>query len=273
LDQSKRNDYKQKLLSLIPPFPQSISNLALRTELRKHIEDGGDQLEDSEYWLLRDSLIDDGLIEAGRGQGGSAHRVAPAEQEPKAAEAAAEPAAAIVVPVKPESALYEPFHKAIGVGYVQDYRIKEFVSEITAAQGRRATGGRWTRPDVTLIAVRKYSFTPGKRLEVITFELKPNVDSALEGVFEALAHSAVAHRSYLAVDVSSYDKEIPDERIVQECSRLGVGYITFEDPANYETFDIVTPAKLNEPDPNDVDTFIKNQINPENQERLRYWLQ
>lgn len=173
---------------------------------------------------------------------------------------------------KPEVALYEPFHKAIKLGYVENYRIKRFISQITASQGRRATGGRWTRPDITLVAVRTYSFTPGKRLEVITFELKPSLDSALEGVFEALAHSAFAHRSYLAVDVSSYGSSIEDERIVQECSRLGIGYITFEDPGDYETFDIVTPAKLNEPDPYEVDTFIKTQISSANQEELREWL-
>ena len=105
---------------------------------------------------------------------------------------------------------------------------------------------------------------------MITFEIKPNLESALEGLFEALAHSAFAHRSYLAVDVSSYDesKEIPDERIIQECGRLGVGYITFTDPANYETFDVVTSPKLNEPDPFEVDNFIKIQITPENQEAL-----
>jgi hypothetical protein len=107
-------------------------------------------------------------------------------------------------------------------------------------------------------------------LEVITFELKPNLDAAIEGVFEALAHSAFAHRSYLAIDVTSYPEEnIPGERILQECGRLGVGYIKFEDPADYETFDIVSPAKLNEPDPYEVDTFIKTQISAANQERLR----
>ncbi len=75
--------------------------------------------------------------------------------------------------------------------------------------------------------------------------------------------------------MSSYSEEkaIPDERIVQECGRLGVKYIKFTDPADYETFDIVTPAKLNEPDPFEVDTFIKTQISQENQDILRELLQ
>jgi hypothetical protein len=170
-----------------------------------------------------------------------------------------------------ETSLYEPFHKAILTGYIKDNRLKRFISEITAHQGRRATGGKWTRPDVTLVAVRTYQFTPGKRLEVITFEIKPSVDSALEGVYEALAHSAFAHRSFLAVDQREFkgEGEVPNERIIQECTRHGVGYIAFEDVVDYNTYDIICPAKLRDPDPEEVDNFIKKQISPEKQDELR----
>lgn len=270
MDPNKKNEYKNVLLSLIPSFPHSIGNAALRIRVREQISQQGDGLADNDYWELRNSLIDDGLIETGRGRGGSVRRVAPAEEE-RETEAVLEGDAAGGV-TRSESDLYEPFHTAVSNGYVRDHRITNFISEITASQGRRATGGRWTRPDVTLIAVRKYSFTPGRRLEVITFELKPNLDAAIQGVFEALAHSAFAHRSYLAVDVSSYENQDVDDRILQECGRLGVGCITFQNPADYETFDIISPAKLNEPDPYEVDTFIKTQISEANQERLRDFL-
>jgi len=283
MDESKKNEYKQKLLDLVPPHPGSIGNYAVRTQLREALEATADHLEDGDYWVLRNSLIDDGLIEQGRGKGGSVHRIPPvtaAAAIPEGAPPAALDVASVTATeaettgptARPEMVLYEPFHNSIKVGYVENYRIKRFISQITASQGRRLTGGRWTRPDITLVAVRTYAFTPGKRLEVITFELKPSLDSALEGVFEALAHSAFAHRSYLAVDVSSYGDSVEDERIVHECSRLGIGYITFEKPGDYETFDIVTPAKLNEPDPYEVDTFIKTQISSVNQDELREWL-
>ena len=115
---------------------------------------------------------------------------------------------------------------------------------------------------------------------MITFELKPNLDTALEGVFEALAHSVFAHRSYLAVveeetegDGNAQDPDDrPDERIMQECTRLGVGYITFTNPADYNTYQIEASAKLSEPDPYDVDKFILGQISTEKQEELRDWL-
>jgi hypothetical protein len=208
---------------------------------------------------LRDSLIDSGLLEQGRGRGGSVHRVSTvAPGAPSGQATGAEAGKLIVSPVTSpeipeiveaitEGSLYEPFHNAIVNGYAKDNRLKRFISEITAHQGRRATGGRWTRPDVTLVAVRTYQFTPGKRLEVITFEVKPDLDGALEGVYEALAHSAFAHRSYLAVDIREFkdpEDEVPDERIVQECSRHGVGYIAFTDVTDYNTYEIVSAASL-----------------------------
>ena len=177
---------------------------------------------------------------------------------------------------KEETSLYEPFQNAIVNGYTKDNRIKRFISDLTAQQGRRFTGGRWTRPDLTLVAVRTYQFTPGKRIEVITFEVKPDLDGALGGVYEALAHSAFAHRSYLAVDIREYaepNQKIPDDRIVQECTRHGIGYIEFTDVADYDTYEVVCSAKLNEPDPHEVDNFIRTQISAPKQEELReYWL-
>jgi hypothetical protein len=162
-------------------------------------------------WILRNALIEEGALEQGRGRGGSVHGVEEATVEPP--------------PTRAESALYEPFLKAITEGYAPENRIKRYVAEITAAQGRRMAGDKWTRPDITLLAVRAFSFIPGKRLEIVTFEVKPNLDQALDGVLEALAHSAFAHLSFLAVDISSYgdEDELPDDRVNQECKRLGIG--------------------------------------------------
>jgi len=273
MDQSKKIEYSQLLLSLIPQDGTNIGNVTLRQQLREGLTKKGDTLTDDDYWQLRNELIDQGLIEYGKGRGGSVHLV-PTKAEERATTEAQTPIDTEAIPAAPripvEAELYEPFHMAIKNGYVKENRIKRFVSEITALQGRRATGGKWTRPDVTLIAVRTYKFTPGKRLEVITFEVKPSIESALEGVYEALAHSAFAHRSYLAVDVSTIadGQDIPDERIVQECTRHGVGYINFDNVADYDTYEIKCPAELNEPDPYNVDNFIKTQISATNQDQL-----
>src|ERR1035441_1190120 len=209
MDSAQKTEYTKALLSLIPESGTSIGNFTLREQLRKRIESNGGELSDQDYRQLRDSLIDDGLIVQGRGRGGSVHRVlAKAEEEPPPL---------IQPPVPISNATYirhsrQPLHRDTSrtTGSNGSFR-KSLRHKDVAVQG-----GRWTRPDLTLIAVRTYSFTPGKRLEVITFEVKPNLDTALEGVFEALAHSVFAHRSYLAVDISDFkaDDQIPDDRIV-----------------------------------------------------------
>lgn len=266
MDAARRPEYAKLLLSLIPESGESVGNSSLREKVKGLVAQQNDELNDQDYWLLRDSLIDEGLIVQGRGRGGSVHRIVKPAPAPEP-----EPVAQAMAEKPPEGDLYEPLLKSLIAGYTKENRIKRFVSEITARQGGRLTGGRWTRPDITLAAVRTYQFTPGKRLEVITFEVKPTLDTALEGVYEALAHSAFAHRTYLAVDQREYgpDDEVPDERIVQECTRHGVGYIVFDDPADYDTFNIMCSAKLNEPDPYDVDSFIRTQLSPEAQEQLR----
>lgn len=281
MDAAKKIEYQKLLMSLVPESGDNVGNVSLREQLRGKIKAQGDLLTDEDYWALRDSLIDSGLLEQGRGRGGSVHRIRSVASDPVAsapplpdsakAEVVSVAETGEDIPQVTEASLYVPFHDAIVNGYTKDNRLKRFISEITANQGRRATGGKWTRPDITLAAVRTYQFTPGKRLEVITFEVKPDLDGALEGIYEALAHSAFAHRSYLAVDIRGFkapEQDVPDDRI-QECTRHGVGYIAFTDVTDYNTYEVVCSAKLKEPDPEEVDNFIKKQISPQKQDELR----
>jgi hypothetical protein len=56
--------------------------------------------------------------------------------------------------------------------------------------------------------------------------------------------------------ISKEAETVPDDRVVQECERHGLGYMTFEDPADYGRFDIVNTARVRDPDPYEVDSFI-----------------
>src|SRR5947209_11855064 len=75
MEACKRKEYREILLSLVPKSGESIGNVSLREELQTKIRDFGDDPTDEDYWFLRDSLIDEGLLEQGRGRGGSVHRV------------------------------------------------------------------------------------------------------------------------------------------------------------------------------------------------------
>jgi len=274
LQPEKLAAYKQSFIDKLNANNGKAGNVSLKAHLRDSFSD--DNITDDDYWLVRDALIDESLIERGGGKGGSARLLenrAVGQESLVPAQASTGPEAIEPIAITRESDLYEGFQNAIKEGYVKDRRIKRFVAQITATQGRRSTGGKWTRPDVTLIAMRTYSFIPGKRLEVITFEIKPSLDSAIEGIFEAKAHSALAHRCYLAVATTDEDEQHEDwKRIKSECQRLGIGLITFSEVSDWATFEIQVEAHLTEPDPYQVDDFIRKQIDVDGQDEIREWL-
>ena len=83
------------------------------------------------YFTVRNILLDDGLIARGRGKRGSV-----SEQMPK-----------------------KKWRRIWPLGVL-----------IAAAQGKRATGGPWTRPDIVGVAIRTFRYLPSEYLEVVTFE-------------------------------------------------------------------------------------------------------
>lgn len=137
--------------------------------------------------------------------------------------------------------------------------IADHVSEVSAHKGRKNTGGKWTRPDVTLVSIGNYPFIPGKTVEIITFEIKPADAHGLEGVYETASHSAFANKSYLALHVPSgtqQDSEDYLERLEKEAIRFGVGLVTFEDPEKWNTFDVIVEAQHKTPSPRDANEFL-----------------
>jgi hypothetical protein len=94
----------------------------------------------------------------------------------------------------------------------------------------------------------------------------------MEGVFETAAHSAFAHRSYLAFpDSKDYDNNPLFDRILDECERFGLGLILFEDVANWDTYTFEVSAERKDPDPQSVNDFIKGQISEKSREEIKRW--
>jgi hypothetical protein len=276
MDPSRRDEYKQRLYDLTPSNGKSIGNATLRDLLRSAFPQ--ETFAQDDYFDLRNSLRADGKIERGKGKGGSVHRILSAPIINNGIKA--DPVATVVDQVEPaegapeprEADLYPPFKTVIESGYVPDNDLKPWICEITAAQGRKNTGGRWTRPDVALIAQQTFPYVPNKIFQVITFEIKPDLATALDGVFEASAHSAFAHKSYLAFpDSPDYDDSPLYDRIHTECERFGLGLILFEDVKNWDTYDFQVPAKYRDPDPQAVNDFIKTQISEKGREEIQRW--
>jgi hypothetical protein len=165
----------------------------------------------------------------------------------------------VVQKYRRELDLYGAFHQTIQTEWVQEYAIGSyFVSEVYAHKGRKHTGGKWTRPDVVLVSVGNYTYVPGKILEVITFEVKPEDAYGLEGVYETASHSVFAHKSYLALHLPEHQDETDFlERLEKEAVHFGVGLVTFGDPAKFDTFEVRVEPVHKIPSPRDTNDFLR----------------
>ncbi len=144
--------------------------------------------------------------------------------------------------------------------------------EQTAHQGRRDTGGPWTRPDFVLVAYKNYDYTPGRIRDIETFEVKLH-DCTIDAVFETAAHSRFSTRSYLAVQRrNGMPSERDLSRIESECQRFGLGLLLFDDPAASESWDFRVKPVRQEPDPDYLEEFVRQQLSDTIQAKLRKWL-
>jgi len=247
LNEQTEHKASELLLSLVPKDGTSVGNVTLLQDfLDRSKKKLNENFAEEVYWQVRNDLIEKGALERGRGKGGSVRLIADTSATKRVR----------LRGYRKESDLYDPFHKTIQTDWVQEYDIREFVSEISAHKGRTDTGGKWTRPDVTLVSVGNFQFIPGKSIEVISFEIKPVDAYGVEGVYETASHSAFANKSYLSLHVPEGQEKTDFERLEKEAVRFGIGLVTFEDPAKWDTFETVVEPQHKILSPRDVNDFL-----------------
>lgn len=252
-----QDDDQRALYEAVPADGDTITNPTLRKKLGWSADD------DERYFRARNALEDAGLIVRGRGRGGVVRRLAvSSEAVADGTPVVAESPEAVAESLGRELNLYEPLAKVIRAEWAKDRRIEPLAVEITAQQGRRATG-IWARPDIVSIEVRTFAHVPGKYLEVVTFEVKPSDAVTVQAVYEALAHRRAATHAYVLLHVPDKDRgEL--EPLVAEVAEVarghGIGVITAADPSDYETWDEREAAQRVEPDPSRLDAFISQQL-------------
>ncbi|PDQ21424.1 hypothetical protein CN311_08855 [Mesorhizobium sanjuanii] len=270
---ARRSD-KEVFLAALERVGGSAGNTALLRELG---------WTDDKYWKIHQKLYEEGLIEKGRGYGGKvllAQRdAAPATKEDTEALASAlaatspEVAKTLVEAYTNELQLYPSVKEQIETHWARRRQLDDCHCEITALQGRRDTGGSWSRPDLALVAYRKYEFLPERVFELISFEVKPTNDISIKGVMEALAHREAATRSYVIYHTAGQDfSSFPEaERIEEVASRHGVGVYAAKDVNDFNQWaEVVTAIRAN-PDPEAVDTFIRRTLSDQAKTKLRKW--
>lgn len=237
-------------------------------------------ISEGEYWRIRDKLLDGGVIALGKGKGGSVALV-PADVAPSSPEESDEPSNDPGIPVPSaqqveyakETALYQPCLQVLESQWKSMHRLFSFKAEITALQGSRKTGGIWTRPDIAALSVRTFPYWPGKHYDLWTFEIKPRSELNVLGLYEALAHARWATHSWALYHVDTETAQDAEnlDRMTAEAQRLGVGFITFLDPAEFSTWDIRVYSTRSSPDVALHDEFVKVQLSEATRELFLQW--
>lgn len=212
------------------------------------------------YSKVQQKLVADGQIRSGPGYGGTVYFP---EERPDVTE---RPTA---IPAK-ERELYGPLKEQIELHWAPSRGYHDFIIEETHSQGSRSTGGTYSRPDITVIGVKKYLYLPTS-LEAVTFEIKPKSSVSVIGVLEALTHRESSHKSYVIYDISSDDFDSSDEapRILALAQRHGIGLILVDDPKDFDTWDIRLQAQWTSPDPDRLDSFINALADSSKKQRIQ----
>ena len=251
----ERDRFRTELLAHVPEDGSTIGNGALIRLLGW----SGDQ-----YWSVRDELIEDGRIQKGKGRGGTVRRIIEAPAETSVDAGVVTAAAESVLLYQREAALYEPMRYVIAKDWARDRRDEPIVVEITASQGGRPTGGRWSRPDIVSVSGRTFLHLPGgKFIEVTAFEVKPSDAIDVSAVYESLAHRRSATHSYVLLHVPDSDLAALQDAVSEICEVArfhGIGVIVAGDPSDYATWDEREVALRVEPDPARLDAFISTQL-------------
>jgi len=251
---------KKQLLKLLPTDGAPIGN----TALRKHLG-----WSPGTYFRCRDELKAEDKIILGRGRGGSVRltKALPRKRHAKqtmACQGKAKHRAS-------ERSLYPGFLKSLENWATAQGWTSQIVQQ-TSDQGGRSTGGKYTRPDFVVVGSKKYEYSHGIVRDVETFEVKP-LGARIDSVFEAAAHSRRATKSYLAMQVTPDEpSESEMARVESECSRFGIGLITFKDPAKVDEWRYLVDPVRAEPDPELLEEFISEQVSEANKKLIRQWL-
>jgi len=259
---------EQEMLAKIPDGGRPIGNTNLRSQLN---------WDESMYWAIRDRLLDRGVVELGKGKGGSVKRTLVSPVPPTdvaSSEGVSAVEEATITARISEDALYEPIAAVLRGQWVKDKRYDQSIVEITARQGARVTGGRWTRPDVVMASLTTYPYVPGKKFDVTTFEVKRHDAADVTVVYEALSHLRCASRAYVVIDLPEEYAESEEDvlEVIQgEAKRHGVGVIVAGDPMKYETWEERVEAVRSEPEPEKLNDFLAKQVSTAFKEMIARW--
>ena len=185
--------------------------------------------DDEKYFRTRKQLIEEGLVEIGRGKGGSVYLLDSQDQEVDNAG---------VSKVQSGDAEHEKNHYPKVVSKLENQLKQDFeaaVVEQTAHQGGKPTGGKWSRPDILAVTVQKFEYIVEDEFLLRSYEVKLSDSVDTDAVAEAAAHKRLAQLAYLVIVPHKDEKKIFEpsnirrRNIEKECLKVGVGLLLISD--------------------------------------------
>lgn len=173
-----------------------------------------------------------------------------------------------------EKNLYGPIIETLSSAWVLEHEIQDYVIDLTASQGGRVTGGRWSRPDITLASSNEYRYVHGRFVDLRTFEIKTYEGLDITAVYEALSHRRAAHFTHVLIHVAECEGSARKPaflRVIADAKEYGVGVTTFADPRDYRTWRVEVEARRTNPDPAAVNAFINAQTGSKFKDKVLSW--
>ena len=253
---------EQQLYNQVPHDGSTVTNPELQRQLR---------WDRDKYWTVRNVLVDRGELSVARGRGGLVYRVV---QPVVVADPQGIQQPQVATPQIREEDLYQPISAVLNQEWALEKRLERWIVHTTARQGRRDTGGRWSRPDLVLATQSSYPYVPGRHFDVITFEVKPSDAIDVTAVYEALAHRRAATKAYVVLHIPDADAERLSDTLTEvysEAKRQGVGVIIFNQPGDFAGWEEMVEPTRQEPDPRRLNDFLATQFEAAQLETILRW--
>jgi hypothetical protein len=208
---------------------------------------------DEKYFRVRQALIEEGLVDIGKGKGGSVYILGDSPTEID-----------ISVDV-PRVFNAEIDHYPLVVSKIekqlkQDYR--DAVVEQTAHKGGMVTGGKWSRPDILAVTFQRFEYVAHDEFILRSYEIKRSDVVDTDAVAEAVAHRRLVELAYLVVvphggAITIFDPTNSKRRKVErECLRAGIGLIFVPDYDETSEMDFSIEAVSSNIDYREVNSTI-----------------
>lgn len=173
----------------------------------------------------------------------------------------------------PEAELYQHIKRwIISPEYApardQGFHHRHTLVSDTSALAWLEGAGSWMRPDLAMVLAARRKYDPVGLLSITAFEVKCDVSSLTEPLFQTLSYSRFADYCYLVAPSNA--GWTPEVRQLAE--RFGVGLVEFANVQDWSSYRLTYGEQMN-PDPKLREAFIDAAFPSEEEQRLlQSWL-